>query len=268
MRRLLAAALAVCLTAALAAAASARPSAPPTKQPGTLIVGFDLPAGDFIKGTAAGSTIRNPRGFEVDLVNAIAKKIGIQKVQWLRATFTGLFRPGPKPFDVAFEQITITQQRKKVVDFSAPYFDANQGILIAKGVPAPKSLADLAKLQTCSQATTTGLDYLQTKLRPAKKPLSYQQLSAAFLAVSTGQCQALMMDVPIVAGEVKQHPTKYGGLVGQVFTKEQYGALFEKDNPLRPFVSRAINELRKDGTIGRLQKKWFNIDFSTITTLE
>lgn len=253
---------------ATAAAAYARPgAAPPTKKPGTLIVGFDLPATGFVNGTASGNSIRNPSGFEVELANAIAKKLGLQKVEWLRSTFTGLFSPAPKKFDFALEEITITAQRQKVVDFSSPYFNANQGVLIRKGLAPPKSLADLRKLQTCAQATTTGLDYIQTKLRPDGKPRIYQTTGAAFQAVTVGQCDALVLDVPIVGAQKKAQPNNFGPVAGQIVTNEQYGALFQKANPLRPFVSKAINELTKDGTIGKLQKKWFGLNFAKVPVL-
>jgi polar amino acid transport system substrate-binding protein len=241
----------------------------PTKEPGKLIVGFDLPAPTFWNGTAAGTTIRNPSGFEVDLAWAIAARLGISKanVEFLRAPFTGLFKPGAKPFDFALEEITITAARKRVVDFSTPYFDANQGVMIAKGVRKPTSLASLKSLQLCGQATTTGLDYIQTRIRPTKKPLVYQSLAAAFQAVSIKRCDALIMDVPIVLSELKKNPSKYGGVVGQIVTNEKYGALFQKGSRLLPQVNAALKTLKANGTIDRLQRKWFRLSVSSIPVL-
>jgi polar amino acid transport system substrate-binding protein len=267
MKLLVAAAL-IGVLGAVAPTALAQPEGGlPTKKPDTLVIGFDLPAPAFIQGTAVGSSIRNPTGFEVELAKAIAKELGVSKIEWLRSKFVGLFRPGRKPFDFALEQITITDKRKQVVDFSASYFDANQGVLIAKGVSKPTSLADLRALQTCAQAATTGLDYIQTRLRPDQDPLVYQDLGPAFIAVSTGQCDAIVMDVPIVVSEKKKSPAKYGVVAGQIITKEKYGALFEKGNPLRAAVSRAINALRSDGTLARLQSKWFS-PFPNVTVLK
>jgi polar amino acid transport system substrate-binding protein len=268
MKLLVAAALVGVLGATLAAAAFAQPAGDlPTKKPDTLVIGFDLPAPAFIQGTAVGTSIRNPTGFEVELAKAVAKKLGVSKIEWLRSKFVGLFRPGAKPFDFAFEQITITAKRKQVVDFSASYFDANQGVLIAKGVSKPTSIADLRGLQICAQAATTGLDYIQTQMRPEKDPLVYQDLGPAFIAVSTGQCDAIVMDVPIVVSEKKKSPAKYGAVAGQIITNEKYGALFEKGNPLRAQVSNAIKELKADGTLARLQSKWFS-PFPNVTVLK
>jgi polar amino acid transport system substrate-binding protein len=268
MKVLVAAALVAVVGATLAAAALAQPEgALPTKKPDTLVIGFDLPAPAFIQGTAVGSSIRNPTGFEVELAKAIARELGVSKIEWLRSKFVGLFRPGRKPFDFALEQITITDKRKQVVDFSASYFDANQGVLVGKGVPQPKNIADLRELQTCGQAATTGLDYLQTRIRPQQDPLVYQDLGPAFLAVSNGQCDAIIMDVPIVVSEKKKSPGKYGAVAGQIITKEKYGALFEKGNPLRAEVSKAIRAIKASGTLTRLQSKWFS-PFPNVTVLK
>jgi polar amino acid transport system substrate-binding protein len=244
-------------TLSVTAAAGARPLAIPTKQAGKLIVGFDVPAPAFWNGRPTGTTIKNPSGFEWALSQAIAKKLGISKIQYLRAPFAGLFSPATKKYDFALEEVTITAERAKVVGFSAPYFNANQGVLIRKGLAHPKSIADLKKLQLCAQTATTGLAYIQHKIRPAKKPLVYSPSStAAFDAVEAGKCDALILDVPIVAAQSKKKPGAYGGVAGQIVTNEHYGAVMDKGSKLKPFVDRAIKALAKNGTIKRLTKKW------------
>ena len=255
MKRLLVTACAAAL--AVTAAASAQPLAVPTKKAGKLIVGFDVPAPGFWNGRATGTTIKNPSGFEYALSQAIAKQLGISKVQYVRAPFGGLFAPAPKKYDFALEEVTITAERSKVVSFSAPYFDANQGVLIRKGLTKPKSIADLKKLQLCAQSTTTGLAYIQHKLRPAKKPLAYSPSStAAFDAVEAGRCDALILDVPIVVSQSKKKPGAYGGVIGQIVTKEHYGAVMDKGSKLKPSVDKAIKALKANGTISKLQRKW------------
>src|SRR5206468_11553826 len=164
---------------ALTATAGANSLTVPTKQSGKLIVGFDVPAPGFWNGRATGTTIKNPSGFEYALSQAIAKKLGISNVQYLRAPFGGLFSPATKKYDFALEEVTITAERAKVVSFSAPYFDANQGVLIRKGLAKPTSIAALKTLQLFAQSTTTGLAYIQHKLRPSKKPLVYSPSSTA-----------------------------------------------------------------------------------------
>jgi polar amino acid transport system substrate-binding protein len=182
--------------------------------------------------------------------------------------WNSLFAPGAKKFDISFQEATITAQRKRTVDFTTSYFNANQGVLISKQAKAPKTLADLKQLQTCAQTNTTGLDWIKTQLHPAKQPLAYPTTTAAFQAVQINRCQALILDVPIVASEKKANPGKYGAVAGQIVTHEQYGAVLQKGSKLKPRIDAAIKKLWGNGTIARLQKKWFAIDFSKVPTLK
>jgi polar amino acid transport system substrate-binding protein len=186
-------------------AAAARPAAPPTLQAGKLIVAFGDPAPGFASGTTRGSTITNPRGYEVDLASALAAKLGLTPV-WIFSPWNSLFAPGTKKFDISFQEATITSQRKRTIDFTTPYLNANQGVLISKGTTAPKSLADLKNLQTCAQTNTTGLDWIKTQLHPVKAPLAYPTTTAAYQAVQIKRCQAMILDVPLVSLQKKQKP--------------------------------------------------------------
>ena len=243
----------------------------PTLTPGKLVVGFDVPAAAFWNGQLSGTTLKNPSGFEYGLALDVAKQLGISKanVTFRRAPFATILLAGTKPYDFAMEETTITPQRAKVIGFSAPYFDANQGVLIAKGVTKPTKIADLKSLQTCAQASTTGLDWILHQLRPAKKPLVYSaSSSAAFDAVQHGSCQALILDVPIIEAQSQKQPGAYGGVVGQIDTHEGYGAVFAKGSPLIPDVSKAINTLQANGTISKLTKQWFGFDPAKVPVLK
>ena len=265
MKRLLPAVLLAALVAV--PAASAKPASPPTLKSGELIVAFGDPAVGFASGTVRGSTVTNPRGYEVDLASAIAKGLGLKPV-WMYTSWNGLFLPGTKKFDVSFQEATITAQRKRTVDFTSSYLNANQGVLISKQTTPPRSIADVKNLQTCAQTNTTGLDWINNRLHPGKRPLTYPTTTAAFQAVQLNQCQALILDLPIVALERKSNPTRYGAVAGQIATHEQYGAVLQKGSQLLPLVNAQIKKLTANGTIGKLQKKWFNLNFATIPVLK
>lgn len=265
MKRLFLAAVLAALVAV--PAASAKRAAPPTIQSGKLVVAFGDPAVGFASGTVRGSTITNPRGYEVDLAKAIANGLGLTPV-WTYTSWNALFLPGTKKFDISFQEATITAQRQRTVTFSSSYLNANQGVLISKQTTAPKSIADLKNLQTCAQTNTTGLDWINSKLHPSKRPLTYPTTTAAFQAVQLNQCQALILDVPIVALQAKADPGKYGPVAGQIDTHEQYGAVMQKGSKLAPLVDAQIKKLTANGTIGKLQKKWFNLNFASIPTLK
>jgi polar amino acid transport system substrate-binding protein len=255
------------IVVAALAATTAQPAAPPTMHPGELVVGFDPPAVGFVSGTVRGSKILNPKGYEVDIAKAIAAGLGLKPV-WIRSPWTKLFAPGTKDFDISFQEATITAQRNRTVDFSTPYFNANQGVLVSVKTTPPKSLADLRKLQTCAQTDTTGLDWIKSKLHPSKAPLIYQTTVAAFTAVHVNRCQALILDVPIIASEKKARPTAYGPVAGQAITNEKYGGVMPNNSKLKPMVDAQINKLWENGKIQALQKKWFAIDFSKVPTLK
>jgi polar amino acid transport system substrate-binding protein len=248
-------------------AATARPSAPPTLETGKLIVAFGDPAPGFASGTVRGSTVTNPRGYEVDLASAVAKKLGLTPV-WMYSPWNSLFAPGTKKFDISFQEATITSQRKKTVDFTTSYLNANQGVLLSKTAPVPHSLADLKNMQTCAQTNTTGLDWIKTQLHPAKQPLSFPTTTAAYQAVQINKCQAMILDVPLVSLEKKSSPSKFGPVAGQVVTHEQYGAVLQKGSKLLAPVNTAMKALTANGTVGKLQKKWFNLNFATIPVLK
>ena len=267
MKRLSALVAVATLTVSLAAVAAARTTSAPTMTPGVLTVAFGDSAVNFAAGTVHGNTYVNPKGYEVDLASAIAKGLGL-RTKFVYSPWAKLFAPGHKSFDISFQEATITAARAKTVSFTRSYFNANQGVLISKKVSAPKSISALKGMQTCAQTDTTGLTWIQQKLHPSKSPLIYQSTAAAFLAVQVGKCDALILDTPIVASEKKAHPGSYGPVAAQVITHEQYGAVLQKGSALLAPVNAQLNKLWSNGTIAKLQKKWFNVDFSKIPTLK
>jgi polar amino acid transport system substrate-binding protein len=241
-------------------------AAPPTLKPGVLLVGMTPPAPGFEVGTFKGTSVINPKGMEVDLARAIAKKLGVSKVQWYYlASFAKSYAPGPKPYDMYFGQETITPERSKNVDFSAPYIEADQGVMVRKGLsPLPKSIADLKKLKLCAASGTTGATYIQVHIKPTKPVLNPSQTSVMFQELQSGQCDAVVYDIPIIGAQAAANPGKFGPIVGRIVTHEEYGIVFQKGSKLRPQVSTIVKGFVKDGTIGKLQKKWLAANFAEL----
>lgn len=267
MKRLTAFVAVAALSVTLAAVAAARTSSTHTMTPGVLTIAFGDSAVNFAAGTIHGSTYVNPKGFEVDLSKDIARSLGLTP-KFVYAPWAKLFAPGHKSFDISFQEATITAARAKTVDFTTSYFKANQGVLLSKKAKTPHSIAALKSYQTCAQTDTTGLTWIQQKLHPTKAPLVYQTTSAAFLAVQVGRCDALILDTPIVASEKKAHPNSYGPVAAQIVTHEQYGAVLQKHSPLTKPVDSIIKRLWANGTIGKLQKRWFNVNFAKIPVIK
>ena len=262
MKRLLPLLAAAALIAVPAAGATSS-SSPPVHQKGKLIVAFGDAAPGFAAGHLRGTNITNPKGYEVDLAKDVAKALKLTPV-WKYSPWTGLFAPGNKKFDISFQEATITAQRAKKVDFTKSYMNANQGVLLSKKAPKVKTLAQLKQLQTCAQADTTGLQYIDDQLKPTKRPLTYPTTTAAYQAVANGTCQAFVLDVPLILLQKKQTPTRFGPVEGQIITHEQYGAVLQKGSKLTPIVDRIIKRFTKNGTIAKLQKKWFKISFTKL----
>lgn len=268
MKRIILAAAALAASAAIATPALAsQTAAPPTKTAGTLTVGLDLPSPGFQVGPYSGTKVTNPKGMEVELSKDIAGKLGLKTVDWFNVTnFSNIYSPAPKPYDFAIAEVTITPARAKNVAFSVPYYNANQGILIRKGLsPQPKSIADLKKLQLCAQIGTTGADYITSKIHPTKAPLLPQVVTTMFQQVESGRCDAAIFDGPILGGQKATKPSAYGPIVGQIETHEQYGIVFEKSQTaLRAAVNKALKALIADGTVSKLAKKYLTTDVSKL----
>jgi polar amino acid transport system substrate-binding protein len=220
---------------------------------GQLTIGAEFPVKGFVE-----LPIDDPKGFEVDLGDAIAEELGVPEVEWVETPFAGLFRPGQKPFDMAINEVTITEERSQVVDFSVPYFDANQGFLIKKGGPGEgvASIAEMKDLLFGFQAATTGGDYINEEIQPNEDPRQFTTLGAATQALANGQIDAFLMDVAIGAEIVKERGDEVD-MTGQFITEEQYGIVFEKGSSLREPVNEALEKIKADGTLEELQAKWF-----------
>jgi polar amino acid transport system substrate-binding protein len=227
----------------------------PLKNEGKIIVGAEYPYyPPFLDGPEG-----NPTGYEADLTHAIVEKLGMTKdeVEWMSVPFTGLFAPGETQFDFDINEITITDERSQVVDFSDPYFDANQGLLVREDTPVASAttLADLKDFQFAAQANTTGLAYIQDTIQPTSEVQIFDDLSAAGAALAGEQVDAVVIDVPIAIGMTDQ----FAGttVAGQFITNEQYGILFEKGSSLRTCVNDALQQLKDDGTAQSLQEQYF-----------
>ena len=229
---------------------------PPVNTAGTLLVGAEFPAPPFEI-----PPLSNPTGFEVDLINEIAKRLNIGTVKWENFPFTRAVTVGLQPpFDLDINEITITPERAKIVDFSAPYFDANQGLMVRNGTPIASvtSIAGLKTYQLGGQATTTGVAYIKSTIKPDKPPREFDTTTAAANAlVLAKSIDGFVIDVPIAIGLTKEPAYPNTSVVGQFITNEQYGILFKKGSPLVSCVNQAIAAIKGDGTLTTLQDKWF-----------
>jgi polar amino acid transport system substrate-binding protein len=237
-----------CLVGAVAASAA---SPPALLKPGVLLVGAELPTPAFLAGSDT-----HPTGYAPDLVNEIARRLDVPTVQWREVTWATLWQPAtPKTLDFDIDSITITKARAKTVDFSTPYFDSTLALLVRRGAPiaAVRSLKQLRSYRLGGQSWALGYSYLQ-KLKP-KRLISFADDPSAIAGVSTGKVDGLLADTPVAIAFARSHPKLT--VSAQITARQPYGLLFAKGSPLRAQVNGVLASMQNDGTLARLQQKWF-----------
>lgn len=198
------------------------------------------------------------QGFDVSLIDLVAKDLGV-KQQILDTPFenfkTGAFLNSGE-CDLAAAGMTITAERKKNVDFSEPYFNATQAVLVDKN-SGVNSLADVkAKdVKLGAQAQTTGEDYVKGK---GYDPVSFESSDAVLNGLRTGQVKAVVIDYPVVQGWLKDKANADRfKVVDNLDTGEQYGFTVKKGNDkLRKAIDKALADAKADGTYKKLYEQW------------
>lgn len=237
------------------AVASAAP--PPTQQPGRLTVGVSLPSEGFQVGVVRGSEVLYAQGFEIDLARALAIRLELGGVVFVQSRFDRLFSAGPKPWDVAIAEITITPARKGAVDFTRPYMTVDQGVLVAQTLrTVPRSLAALRALRLCALRKSTGAEVAQKRIAPTQPLLLVGNVPTLMLDLQTGRCDAVVYDAPALGTLKARAPERYGPFVGVLKTNEKYGIAVPRGSGLRSRVDRALASLVADGSVERLQRGW------------
>jgi polar amino acid transport system substrate-binding protein len=220
---------------------------------GTLTVGTELPAPPFWIGEDYDHITG---GFEVDLAKEIAKRLNLGSTKFVEMPFSGLVAGQQCPCDIDFSQVTITPDRAKVVKFTEPYFDANQGILAKKGTKVT-SMADAKNLKWGAQVNTTGAIYIADTIKPTSEARLFDRTVDAFTALNAGQIQAVLLDTPIVLGAVKAKQVRDAEVVGQFKTGEQYGAVVNRNSKNLDAFNQVIKTLKSEGFINQLLQKYF-----------
>jgi polar amino acid transport system substrate-binding protein len=243
-----------------ATATACTPDKLPTKTEGTLTVATDKPAYPpyFEDDEPA-----NGEGFESAVAYAIGKQLGYEpaQVKWTVEPFNSSYAPGPKDFDFDVNEISITPPRAKVVDFSAPYYTANQAVVALKSSDAAKatSIADLEDTRIGVQIGTTSLSAVEEVIDPSTRPEVFNSSNDVVTALKNEQIDAVVVDLPtalyITAAQVPS-----ATVAGQFAAPggDEWGALLAKGSALTACVSEAVEELRDSGELARITKRWMS----------
>jgi len=203
------------------------------------------------------------KGFEAAVAYAVAEQLGYDKadVSWIRTTFDGAIAPGPKTFDFNIQQYSITEDRKKAVDFSSGYYSLTQAVITNEGskIANATSVTELKDAKLGAAVGTTSLTAIEEQIQPTEKAQVFNDNSAAVAALKNKQIDGIVVDLPtafyLTAVEID------GGLiVGQLpdsaDNEEQLGLLLAKDSPITACVTEAVDALREDGTLAALETEW------------
>ena len=243
-------------------AATCSPDSLKTLKSGTLTFGTDQPVYEpwFVDDKP-----ENGQGFESAVAYAVADKLGYAKdaVAWTRVTFNAAIAPGPKTFDADINEFSITDERKQAVDFSSPYYDVTQAVVALDGSKAAgvTDLAGLKELKLGAQVGTTSYSAITDVVKPSKSPAVFNTNDDAKAALTNGQIDALVVDLP-TAFYITSAELDNAKIVGQLpqagGTPEQFGMVLDKGSALTTCVSQAVDALRADGTLDTLKDQWLS----------
>ncbi|WP_031107796.1 ABC transporter substrate-binding protein [Streptomyces sp. NRRL S-146] len=207
----------------------------------------------------------NGKGFESAVAYAVAEQLGYgkDKVAWQTVPFNKAFAPGEKTFDFDINQVSVSEERKKAVDFSSGYYDVRQAVVALKGSKAAKakSVADLKGVKLGAQVGTTSLNYIDDVVKPKQAAAVYTKNDQAKSALKNGQVDAVVVDLPTafyITGAEITDATVVGQFAHQGGTPEQFGLVLDKGSALTTCVSRAVEALREDGTLAKIEQQWLS----------
>ena len=231
-----------------------------TLTPGTLTIGTDSPAYEpwFVDDDPT-----NGEGYESAVAYAIAEQLGYStdEVQWVTVPFNAVVSPGEKKFDFDVNQVSITEQRRKAVDFSSGYYDVRQTVITNAGsaIDGATSIADLADARLGAQVGTTSYTAITETIGTSEQPAAFDTNDQAVQSLKNGQIDGIVVDLPTAYFMTAVQLDK-GTIVGQLPLPdgdvEQFGAVLDKGSPLTDCVSQAVDTLREDGTLDQIASEW------------
>lgn len=198
------------------------------------------------------------KGIDIELINAIAKNQGF-KIELSPMDFGGIIPAmQANQLDVAIAGMSITDERKKVVDFSTPYFDAGLTVIVKEDNSSIKSVDDLKGKKVAVKKGTTGAKYAQDNA--AKLGITVVQFNdspAMFQEVSNGNADALIEDYPVISYAIAQKDLGLK-IVGDRLNGDQYGiaVLKGQNEDLLKKINKGLEELKKDGTYDKIIKTY------------
>ena len=196
------------------------------------------------------------QGLDMDIMKAIAADQGFE-VEFINVPFdSALAGLSQCQYDAGISAITITEDRKKTMAFSDPYFEAGQIITVNAANTDINSVEDLKGKKVGAQIGTTGA--IEANKIEGVQFTGYDTIDPAFLAVMSNQIDAVIADNPLALGYVSKNSDKLK-TVGKIFTEENYGiAVCPKNTELLAKINKGLANIKAAGKIEELSKTWMS----------
>ncbi len=201
-------------------------------------------------------------GFDIDLMVAIAERVGLE-VEFKNTAWDGIFAGLESgAYDAILSSVTITPERQEVYDFSVPYINAGQAVVVLADETEIASDQDLPGKAAGAQIGTTGALVIQEMDDVTLR--EYDSIDLAFFDLLNGNLDAVVVDTP-VAADFALASDQFAGklkIVGEPFTDEYYGLLVRKGEmkDLLDLFGEGLEQIKADGTYDRIYAKWISGD--------
>jgi polar amino acid transport system substrate-binding protein len=206
-------------------------------------------------------------GFENGLVYALAEEMGFDRedVEWVTATFDQGIAPGDKPYDFVIQQYSVTEERREFVDFSIVYYQPSKAVVALEDSPVAdaETMADLREAKWGATIGTTDLDYIENRIG-AEDVAVFDDQAGTFQALLGGQIDATTQSVPtaLYATAVQVPEAQIVATLPPDPNDKGHGLVFEKGNPIVPWVNDALRELIDRGVVDDLRDQYLVSDES------
>jgi polar amino acid transport system substrate-binding protein len=196
-------------------------------------------------------------GFDIDLMAEIAKAGGFT-YEFKNTAWDGIFAGlAAGKYDAVMSSVTITEERKKQMDFSNPYINAGQILVVQKATKGVTTLDDLVGKTVGAQIGTTGS--FEVEKVGGVELKTYDEIGLAFEDLVNGRIDAVVADTPVAADYALQSGSYKGKLkiVGEAFTNEFYGIAVEKGNSeVLQAINFGIEMVVGSSAYEKVEKKW------------
>jgi len=199
-------------------------------------------------------------GFDVDLWAAVAKELKLD-YELKPMDFSGIIPAlQTKNVDLALAGITITEERKKAVDFSDGYYKSGLLVMVKTNNNDVKSVKDLDGKVVAVKSGTGSVDYAKANIK-TKDLRQFPNIDNAYMELGTNRADAVLHDTPNILYFIKTAGKGQFKAVGDSLEAQQYGIAFPKgSDDLRNKVNGALKTLRDNGTYNEIYKKWFGTE--------